>query len=129
MYKLLTILGLILSLSSCYYDSTDELNPTLPDVNTCDTTNVIMNYTNDIAPIMDQSCGAGNANCHQSGNTASGYNLDNYTEVTYTVMDGSLLGTILHENGYNPMPSGGGTLDDCSINKIKSWINHGYPEN
>jgi hypothetical protein len=127
--RLLFALSVTVCFTSCYYDKTDELYPTLPTSAICDTTSVTITYTSDIVTIMNQSCGAGNSNCHKSGNTASGINLDNYSEVNDAVLDGSLLGSILHTSGYKPMPQGGGTLDACSINKIKSWINHGALEN
>ena len=135
--KLLIIAGSICCITSCYYDNEDDLRPnvTVPAVkdtttnaNTCDTT-VTISYLGNIVPILNLNCGSANASCHSTGNMASGVALDNYADVNSSAMDGSLLGTILHQSGSNPMPKGGGMLDNCSINKIKSWINHGALNN
>lgn len=122
------------SITSCVNDNVDELRPQQNDTSSvtipqCDTTTITISYVHDIVPIMENSCGSNDNNCHLSGNTASGVVLDNYIDLNGTVLDGSLLGTILHESGYSPMPDGGGQLDNCSINKIKSWINHGAVQN
>ncbi len=127
--KIVAWLSFILFFTSCYYDNTDELNPTLPEPGSCDTINNVISYSTDIAPLLINSCGADNENCHRNSNTASLINLDNYTDVSTVVQDGSLLGSITHDPNFISMPEGGGMLDECSINKIKSWINHGALNN
>ncbi|REJ80160.1 MAG: hypothetical protein DWQ44_13080 [Bacteroidetes bacterium] len=115
-----------LSFISCENDSIEELYP-LTGQAACDTAGVI-SFSSQIRPILNNSCGAGN-NCHSTGNTSSGIALDNYAEILATVTDGSLLGSILHQSGYEPMPDGGGMLDQCSIAKFQKWINNGSPNN
>jgi hypothetical protein len=110
-------------LSGCYYDNMDEIHPSLDVV--CDTTGTIT-YTNDIAPILSSKCGSQDIACHKAGNVPD-IILDTPGDVHNYVLDGSLMGSILHKAGFKPMPKGGGSLDDCSIQKIQAWINRNEP--
>lgn len=118
----LYILGVVilLGLNSCYYDSVEELYPQPP---ACDTTNIT--YSGSIEPIMSSSC----TGCHSGSAPAGNISLANYGEVVTAAQNGSLLGTIRHENGWSPMPKNGNQLDDCSITKIEIWVNSGTPNN
>ena len=111
-------------MSGCYYDNMDEIHPLSAVV--CDTTGTIT-YTNDIAPLLHSSCGSSDIACHKAGNTPD-IILDNAVDVHSYVLDGSLLGSIKHLAGFKPMPRGGGSLDDCSIQKIQAWINRNEPQ-
>ncbi len=128
MRKIILLSIAVCSLTGCYYDNEDELHPSINISNSCDTT-IEISYANDIAPIMNSSCGATDNNCHSINSTSSGIPLDNYSNIYDVILDGSFLGSILHEQAYSPMPQGGGKLDDCSISKIQSWINHNAPNN
>jgi hypothetical protein len=44
-------------------------------------------------------------------------------------VNGQLYGTINHESGYSPMPQGEAKMDDCSIAKIKKWVDAGSADN
>jgi cytochrome c5 len=91
--------------------------------NTCDTAN--MKYAADVQPIISNSC----YGCHGGGASSGGITLDSYAKLKTLADNGKLLGTITHASGYVAMPLGGVKLSDCSINKIRSWINHGTLNN
>lgn len=114
------MLAFFLTLHSCYYDNVEELYPQAP---LCDTTNVT--YSGTVWPIVNNNCTA----CHSGGFPSGNVSLSNYDEVAAAAANGSLLGTIRHENGWSPMPKGGGKLADCDINKIETWVNAGTPNN
>jgi len=47
-----------------------------------------------------------------------------------TIADnGTLIGTISWETGFENMPQGGDQLSDCNIAKIQSWVDDGAPNN
>lgn len=107
--------------TSCYYDNEYDLYPFDPN-QSCDTLNMV--YTNDIKPILDNNC----VSCHLTSNPSGGVQLDSYSQVKTVADNGRLWGSINHEDGFSPMPQGGGKLGDCDLNKIKAWINDGSPE-
>lgn len=89
----------------------------------CDLTNIT--YSKTIVNIVNTYC----LGCH---NTNSGQNatlLNNYANVKAQVDNGKFLGTIQHSQGFIPMPSADTKLDPCTIEKIKTWINDGAPNN
>ncbi|RMG79753.1 MAG: hypothetical protein D6707_07600 [Bacteroidetes bacterium] len=90
----------------------------------CDTSSV--SFANDIQPILNNNC----TGCHNS-NSASGNPpviLDNYNDVKTVADNGRLLGAVTGASGYAAMPPSG-SLPQCDINKIKSWINNGAANN
>lgn len=105
---------------SCYYDIEEDLYPQPP---ACDTTNV--SYADDVWPVINTNC----TGCHSGGAPSGNVSLENYDDIVIAANNGSLLGTIKHEDGWSPMPKGGGKLNDCDIAKIESWVNNGTPEN
>ena len=107
-------------LQSCYYDNVEDLYPSPP---ACDTTNV--SYSDEVWPVISSNC----TGCHSGGAPSGNVSLENYDEIVRAANNGSLLGTIKHENGWSPMPKGGGKLPDCDIAKIESWVNAGTPDN
>ncbi len=117
----------VFTLQSCYYDNLEEIHAADDLFTPCDTTGVI-SYSADIVPIFVNSCGANNS-CHKSGTSDSDLPLDNILNVRDYVLDGTLLGSILHESGYKAMPKDGGSLSSCSIQKIQAWINRGTLDN
>lgn len=102
--------------TGCYYDNEEYL------YGTCDTTNVT--FSKDIKPIMDANC----INCHSGG----AIDLTNYNGVKAKVMDSTLYKSISYSysgaNSSKNMPAAG-KLDDCSINKVKAWIDEGAINN
>lgn len=110
----------VFALNSCYYDTVEELYPQPP---ACDTSNVT--FTNDIMPVINSSC----VGCHSGSTPAGNISLTNYNEVVAAAQNGSLQGTIKHENGWSPMPKNGNKLNDCFIIKMDIWISSGTPNN
>jgi len=109
--------------SSCAKNNKEDLLGTT----NCDTTNV--SYTQDIKPILAQSCNT--VGCHNATSVASGYNLEDYSSLQAVATGPRFLGTIRHENGFSPMPKpiGSPKLDDCKIKKIEIWVAAGAPNN
>lgn len=121
-FSLSTIACCILLMQSCYYDKADLVYP-VSSVN-CDTTTVT--YSASIAPLMNASCNS----CH--GGTAAaggGIVLDTYAGVKTYASNGRLLNSILQNGAASAMPKGSGKLPDCSINKVRAWINKGMLNN
>ncbi len=88
----------------------------------CDTTTVT--YSGFVQPLMDSYC----KGCHSGTASQGGIALTTYAETRAVAQTGRLYGSIAHLTGYSPMPKGSAALPDCSINKIKRWINMGMPQ-
>lgn len=108
-------------LSSCYYDSNEELYPR--SSNGCDT--AAISYSKHVAPVMVANC----VSCHNAGLKQGGVQLDNYAGVKATVDNARLLGSIRWQSGFVAMPQGGSQLSQCNITKIQAWINANMPNN
>lgn len=110
----------------CYRDKADQLYPNNGGTSaTCDTSNIT--YSGTVKAIIDQHCAI--AGCHD-GSNASTYDMSDYSGLYYyCVATNQLLGSIRHENGFVAMPQGAPQLDDCTINKITSWVNNGALNN
>jgi mono/diheme cytochrome c family protein len=87
----------------------------------CDTSDITFSAA--IWPIMETYCNG----CHTSGSPAGGVIIEDYDDVVTLANEGSLMGTIRYEAGYNPMPTNQ-KLDPCRIDLIQQWIQKGYPE-
>ena len=94
-----------------------------PDFDGCDTDEV--SYADFVAPTIDTHC----AGCHGGATPSGGIELTDHTGVKSAADNGSLYGAIAWESGFEPMPQGGDQLPDCTIDKIKSWIDAGAPNN
>lgn len=122
MKKLIYTAGLflIIALSSgCYYDNEEYLYPTAGN---CDTANTTFTKVN---TILQANC----VGCHSTNNQGGGYDLSNYAGVKTSANDGSLFATITWASGHSKMPKNASKLDDCSINKVKAWIDRGAINN
>lgn len=115
---LILIFG-ILGLSSCYYDSEENLYPS----SGCSTENV--SFSNDVKPILLNSC----LSCHNNVALQGNITLETYDDVIVYVNNGTLLGSIKHDGGFKAMPQNANKLDDCRISKVESWINAGALNN
>jgi hypothetical protein len=107
--------------SGCYYDKAELVYPQ-PAI--CDTVN--MKYSADIVPILAANCYV----CH--GGTASGSagrKFDTHALLLTYVNSGELVKAITHTGGVTPMPYNLPKLPECTINKIKAWVNRGAPNN
>lgn len=87
----------------------------------CDTTQI--GYEEDVLPIFKANC----IPCHSEANAFGGIVLATLEGARVPATNGLLFKAVTHDPSVVPMPKGGGMLDDCSINKIKRWINLGEP--
>lgn len=90
-------------------------------VDPCDVVNV--GFAAVIRPILQSNC----TSCHSGPFPPENISLNTYAGAKAVADDGRLYGAISHASGFDPMPQGGTKLDDCSIRKIKSWIDKGAP--
>lgn len=102
---------------SCYKDNKESM---YPPVGTCDTTNTT--WSADIQPMVQASCAK--SGCHDSYASA-GVDLTSYAGAKAIVDNGSFLRVI--EQG--SMPKNASKWDDCSIGKLRRWINNGASNN
>ena len=89
----------------------------------CDTTNVT--YSGTILPILRDNC----YRCHAGNQTVAPFHLDSYDAASTVALSGQMYGAITHQTGYSPMPKNAEQLSDCTISKIKKWIDQGAPNN
>lgn len=89
----------------------------------CDTTNVT--YSGSIVPIMQTYCNG----CHSGASPDGGIDLTNYTGVSGAAIDGSLYGSVMHDNNWSAMPKNSAQLPQCKIDQIRIWVAGGYPNN
>lgn len=121
-FTLLTITVVLgLAYSGCIYDKADLV---YPQPATCDTVN--MKYSTDIVPILTANCYV----CH-GGNASNsgGRKFDSHALLLNYVNSGKLVKAITHSSGATPMPYQLPKLPECTINKIKAWVNRGAPNN
>ena len=109
--------------TACFYDKADVVYPTT--AGTCDT--AIVAYSNQIVSILNAQCNY----CHgaAASSNGGGIYLNTYAAVKPYINNGSLLNSILQNGKASPMPKNGAKMDNCSINKIQSWINKGALNN
>jgi hypothetical protein len=115
---------LIICFTTCYYDNEENLYP--QSGQSCDLTNVT--YTLTVKPILQSYC----LSCHSTAAapaSGGGIKLENYTDLKTYVTNGKFYGSVSHAAGYSAMPKGGGTLDNCSLQKLKKWIDDGALNN
>jgi hypothetical protein len=107
------------SLESCYYDKEEVLYPD----SICDTADV--RYSTIIQPVLSSNC----VSCHGGSTPSAGIKLDTYEGVSIQAANGRLWGAISHTGNFSPMPKNAAKLSDCSITKIKKWLDAGHPNN
>jgi hypothetical protein len=76
-----------------------------------------------VQPLIQTQC----QGCHSGSAPQGGINLGSYAAVKAQVTNGKLYASVTRSFAY--MPKGGNKLDDCTINRLKSWIDAGAPEN
>jgi len=115
--------GIMVSLSSCYYDNVQDLYP----INVaCDTTNVT--YSQSIAPITSANCNV----CHSGATPQYGFKTDNYqglSTVTTGGLNSLLWQAVSHQPGITPMPYQNGSLSNCDLARVRVWLREGAPNN
>lgn len=85
----------------------------------CDTIGV--SYTQFVAPLMSANCNS----CHNVGNIIT----SNYNDLKTIALNGKLMGSINHQQGYLAMPQGQPKLQECARLKLGAWVNAGAAEN
>jgi cytochrome c5 len=119
-----SFLVIFVVLFSCKKENEEDLlNNGSNNGGVCNTEN--MSYKDDIAPIMSASCNA----CHSNQNASGGVRTNSFSNLQPIIENGSLLGSIKHEQGFSNMPQGQSKLPQCSIDKIEAWINQGAKDN
>ena len=94
-----------------------------PDAEGCDTENI--SFSEFVQPVIQNNC----QGCHSGNNPSGGIDLTTYQNIKTVVDSGQLYGAIAWENGFENMPQGEDQLSQCTIDKIKSWIDDGAPDN
>jgi hypothetical protein len=105
----------LLACSSCTYDYRTDFFET----DLCNTNSV--SYSSHIKGIMERHC----VSCHGSVQAYENIRLDSYEEVLTYAQSGALTGSIMHEPGYEPMPTADLKIPECEIELIKIWIDEG----
>ena len=118
------LLGCCFFAIGCSKSNEESLaQPTGGQPNTCDTAN--MQYSVHIEPLVRANC----YSCHGNGKADGNISLDTYAKLQRLAQNGLLVGVVSHASGFAPMPQNAPRLSDCNINKIKSWVLAGAPNN
>ncbi|GIV25584.1 MAG: hypothetical protein KatS3mg026_1276 [Bacteroidia bacterium] len=98
----------------CKKDKPAPPAPTCPGVDT-----LVITYSGYVADVMRQHC----TSCHGGNSPSKGLALETYDQVVSSARSGKW---------YNSMVSGqmppSYKLDDCTLAKLKKWIDAGYPQ-
>jgi mono/diheme cytochrome c family protein len=111
-----------LCFSGCYYDKYNELHPLDGYVDTCDPS-LPDTYGSVVKNIVLLNC----VSCHNSNTNNGNVTLETYDNVKQYVENGSFMGSVLHQNGYQAMPPGV-KLQDCDVQQLQQWIANGMPQ-
>ena len=107
----------------------DWINKGAPNTFNCEKSNCDsisnVSYIFDVKPIMETYCNG----CHDGPSGGGGYDLTTYNGVKISANNGSLIGSIHHDGGYEPMPLNAGKLSGCRIKTIETWVAEGAPDN
>lgn len=120
--------AIAITFSACYYDNIEDLHPApviIPGVNDtttngCDTSKAIT-YTADIKEIFQTNC----PGCHTGSGASGGIDLSTYAGAKGAAT--LLIDAVTWADGINNMPQTA-KINDCSIGKIKKWVESGTPE-
>lgn len=113
-----------LSIISCYKDNAEDMYPSQSGGSPCETGNVT--FSNTVSSLIATNCAT--AGCHATG-TPTGINLSSYSGIAAIANSGKLMASITHSGSASAMPKGLPKLDDCTIAKIKKWVDDGAPNN
>jgi len=123
MKKLFFIFYSLSFLIACSYDSEEELY----GITLCDTE--LMSFTDDVWPIIQENC----VSCHGGETPFAGLALEQYSQIRTSADDASDAGLINRIERYEGepgfMPKDLSRLEQCSIDKIKAWVEQGALEN
>jgi hypothetical protein len=114
------ILIMTVMISSCYYDSEEDLYPSA----SCQAgTN--LSYKTHIEPILINSC----YTCHSKATQNGSVNIEGHAQLKIYLANGRFIGSIKHLSGFSQMPQGAPQLPACNILKIEKWIAEGALNN
>lgn len=83
-------------------------------------------YRENVYPILKNYC----FGCHNdSSEHRNNVFLENYTQIKSLALNGQLIGSIRHANGYRPMPENGFKMNEELIRIIEKWIQNGTLNN
>ncbi len=118
---ILSLLTLCICICSCSYDSESDL----VDVsNEPDDPDTLVNYTDDVAPIIQSACISCHANPPVNG---APFALINFSQVNQRA--NSILSRMSFQNGAAGAMPPSGRLPQATIDKIQQWIDDGKLEN
>ncbi|MEZ4688545.1 MAG: c-type cytochrome domain-containing protein [Bacteroidia bacterium] len=89
----------------------------------CVTTNV--SWAQFVKPTLDTWC----VGCHNARGPSGGIVLETLANVRSVQSNNQFYGAISHQAGFSQMPQGQARLDQCTLDKIKSWIDDGMKDN
>jgi len=89
----------------------------------CVTTGI--SYSGFVAPLLSTYC----VGCHSGGAPSGGISLTTHADVQAIALSGRLYGAMSWSPGFQQMPRGSAKLPQCTIDKIKGWIDDGAPNN
>ena len=87
----------------------------------CDTT--ANRYSLFVKPLILAKC----QGCHSGSTPQGNISLATYASVRTVALNGKLYASLARPSNW--MPKGGAKLDDCSLAKLKAWVDSGAPEN
>jgi hypothetical protein len=127
-FKSVLSFGILLVLAtgmsqSCYYDNREDIYQFIDEP--CDPS--VATYSEDIRIIMSRSCAVGG--CHDSQTQQSGINLSDYAGTSFAVLNGSVIQRIELSEGTPGLMPPSGRMQQCDIDKIKTWATQGAPNN
>ncbi len=115
-----------LLISACTFDNEEETFPSEDGEVGCQTANI--SYLTDVLPIVQANCYV----CHDNDNfntLGNGIDLEGYDDLKIYVDNERFFGSINRDQGFSPMPRDAPKLDQCDLDKIKSWIDAGALNN
>lgn len=121
--KLIILILLTLCMYNCSNDSENDLIEITEEPDD-DNPNALVNYTDDIRPIMQSSCVSCHANPPVNG---APFALDNFSRVSQRA--NGILNAMSRQSGTPSAMPPSGRLPQTTIGLIEQWIDNGKPEN
>lgn len=92
----------------------------------CDLPNETITYAGVVSPIFEANC----RRCHGTAVYATlggGNDFGSYAAIS-NYPQASLMGSIKHTAGYDPMPKNAPRISDCDIARLEAWYAKGKPQ-
>jgi len=86
----------------------------------CDTS-ITSTFSAVVSPIIENSC----QGCHSGSSPSGNLSLTNYAQISAIALNGSLMNSLLGNNGAALMPQNSSGLPECQITQIQKWVNAG----